>query len=57
MTRLKCNRVPRPPYSLDLEIADFYLFGVLKQKLQSIDGTDDEELKSEILTNFQGIPS
>jgi rhodanese-related sulfurtransferase len=29
----------------------------LKQKLQYIDVRDAEELKSEILTTFQGIPS
>jgi hypothetical protein len=57
MTHLKCKRALYPPYSPDLAIADFYLFGVLKQKLQDIDVSDDEELKSEILTIFQGIPS
>jgi hypothetical protein len=38
-------------------IADFDLFGVVKGKLQGIRVSDDEELKSEILTIFQGIPS
>jgi hypothetical protein len=57
MTRLKCQRVPHPPYSADLAIASFDLFGVLKQKLQDIDVNDEKELKSEILTIFQGIPS
>jgi hypothetical protein len=33
------------------------LFDVLKQKLQGIDVSDDEELKIEILTIFQDIPS
>jgi hypothetical protein len=33
------------------------LLGALSQKLQGIDISDDEELKSEILTIFQGIPS
>jgi hypothetical protein len=49
--------MPHPPYSPDLTIANFYFFGVLEQKLQGIDVSDDEELKSEILTIFQGIPS
>jgi hypothetical protein len=57
MTGLKCKRVPHPPYSLDLTIAYFYLFGVLKQKLQGIDASDDEELKNEILAIVQSIPS
>jgi hypothetical protein len=55
--RLKCKRVSHPPYSLDMAIADFYLFCVLKQKLRGIDVSDDKELKREILTIFQGIPS
>jgi hypothetical protein len=57
MTRLNCKRVPHPLYSSDLAIADFYLFSVLKQKLPGIDVSDDEELESETLTIFQGIPS
>jgi hypothetical protein len=57
MTHFKCKRVTHPPYSPVLAIPDFYLFGIRKQKLQGIDITDDEELKSEILTIFQGIPS
>jgi hypothetical protein len=57
MICLKGKRVPHPPYSPDLAIANFYLFGVLKRKLQGIDARDDEELKSEILTILQGIPS
>jgi hypothetical protein len=57
MTRLNHNRVAHPSYSADMAIANFYLFRVLKQKLQAIDANDDEELKSEILTIFQGIPS
>jgi hypothetical protein len=57
MSRFKCKRVPHPPYSRDLAIADFALFDVLKQKQQGVDVRDDEELKSEILTVFHGIPS
>jgi hypothetical protein len=33
------------------------MFGVLKEKLQGIDVSDDEELKSEILMIFQDISS
>jgi hypothetical protein len=55
MTRLKSKRVPDPPDSRDLAIANFHLFGVLKQKLQGIDASDDEERKSEIVTILQGI--
>jgi hypothetical protein len=57
MTRLKCKRVAHPPYSPDLEIADFDLLGVSKQKLQGIDVSDGDELKTEILTIVPGIPS
>jgi hypothetical protein len=49
--------VAPPPYSPDLAIADFYLFGILKQKLQGIDLSDGNELKTEILTIVPGIPS
>jgi hypothetical protein len=57
MISLKCKRVTHPPYSPDLAIACLYLFGVLEQKLQGIDVSDNEGLKSEIQTIFQGIPS
>jgi hypothetical protein len=53
---LQCKRTPHSLYLLDLALADFHLFSVLKQKLQGIDGRDDEELKSEMLTIFQGFP-
>jgi hypothetical protein len=48
--------VPHPPDLPDLAITDFDLFSVLKQKLHGFDACDDEGLKSEILTIFQGIP-
>jgi hypothetical protein len=57
ITRLKGKRLPYPPYLPGLAIAGFDLFGVLKQKLQGIDVSDGEELNSEILTIFRGIPS
>jgi hypothetical protein len=38
-------------------VIGFDLFGVLKGKLHGIEASDDEELKSEILTIFHGIPS
>jgi hypothetical protein len=53
---LKRKRVPHPLYSPGSAIADLYLFDVLK-KTAGIDAGDDEELKTEILTPFQGIPS
>jgi hypothetical protein len=56
MTILNCKRVPYPPYSPHLAIAYFYLFRLLKHKLQGIDVSDDEEPKSEIPTILQGIP-
>jgi hypothetical protein len=57
MRRLKCKRVPHPPDSPPLAIADFCFFRVLKQKLQGIDASDDEGLKNEILRISQAIPS
>jgi hypothetical protein len=55
MARLKGKTGPYPLYSPDLAIADFHLFGVLKQNLQGIDVSDDEELKSEIQAIFLGL--
>jgi hypothetical protein len=57
MTYLKCKRVAHALYSPDLAMVAFHLFNALKQALQDIDASDEEELKSEILTIFQGIPS
>jgi hypothetical protein len=45
MMHFKCNDVPHSPYSPDLAIANFDLFGALKQELQDFDGSDEEELK------------
>jgi hypothetical protein len=42
ITRLKYKMRSPPPYSPDLAIADFCLFGVLKQQLHGIDINDDE---------------
>jgi hypothetical protein len=55
MTGLKCKRVPHRFDSPELAIADFYWFGVLKQQLQGINASDEEEPKSKILTIFQDI--
>jgi hypothetical protein len=52
---LKCKRLPHPPYSLNLAIADFSLW-FLETKPQGIDVSDHEELKGEILAIFPGIP-
>jgi hypothetical protein len=57
LARLKCKGVLHPRYSPDLAIADFYFLGALKQNLQGIDASDDEELKSEILRIIRSIPS
>jgi hypothetical protein len=57
MTRLKWKSVSHSPGSADLAIADFHLFEILKQKLQGIDISDGEDLKSEILRIFQDISS
>jgi hypothetical protein len=49
--------VLHPPYSPDLAIADFYLFDILKQNVQDIDVSNNEELKSEIQTIVEDISS
>jgi hypothetical protein len=49
--------VSHPTYLPDLTIANLYLFGIVKHKLQDIYVSDNKELKSEILMIFQGIPS
>jgi histone-lysine N-methyltransferase SETMAR len=36
--------MPYPPYSPDLAPSDFYLFPIVKQKLESIQVIDDDEL-------------
>jgi hypothetical protein len=34
LANLKFDRVPHPPYSPDLSPCDFWLFGILKQKIK-----------------------
>jgi hypothetical protein len=34
LDNLKLHRVPHPPYSQDLSLSDFWLFGMLKQKIK-----------------------
>ena len=41
-------RLPHPPYSPDIAVCDFYLFGKLKQSLQQVRISNREELEEEI---------
>jgi len=56
MTKYRCKRVPHPPYSPDLAICDFYLFGTLKEKLRGTSSRDEEELLQNVMTVLEGIP-
>jgi histone-lysine N-methyltransferase SETMAR len=55
MARLRCRRVPHPPYSPDLAISDFYLFGRIKGQLAGKTIMDENYLKSEIMEILGGI--
>jgi hypothetical protein len=48
MSRLRCRRVPHPPYSPDLAICDFYLFGRIKERLAGVTAIDENDLRNEI---------
>jgi hypothetical protein len=37
--------MPHPPYSPDIAPSDFYLFGTVKQRLQTCEGWSFEELQ------------
>jgi hypothetical protein len=48
ISRFLCRRVPHPPYSLDLAISDFYLFGRLKERLAGVAAIDVTDLQNEV---------
>jgi hypothetical protein len=52
MQRLRWVQIPHPPYSADLAICDFYLFGRLKQQLRGITVETAEELVDEVTRVF-----
>jgi hypothetical protein len=55
MARLRCRRVPHPPYSPDLAICDFYLFGHLKERLAGITVNGANDLEHEVTSILAGI--
>jgi hypothetical protein len=44
----KFERMPHPPYSPDIAPSDFYLFGTVKQRLQTCEGGSFEELEANV---------
>jgi hypothetical protein len=40
--------MPHPPYSPDIVPHDFYLFGTMKQRLQTVEGRSFEELQENV---------
>jgi hypothetical protein len=40
--------MPHPPYSPDIALSDFYLFGTMKQRLQTREGRPFEELQENV---------
>ena len=49
-------RIPQPPYSPDIAICDFYLFGTLKQQLEGISATDPSDLRVAMDSILANIP-
>jgi hypothetical protein len=49
----KFKKMPHPPYSPDIAPSDVYLFGTVKQRLQTCEGRSFEELRA----NVHGILS
>lgn len=49
------KRTPHPPYSPDLALSDFYLFGFLKDKLKGQKFTSPDQLKEAIIEILSSI--
>jgi hypothetical protein len=52
----KFIRFPRPPYLLDVAPSDFYLFGMLKERLKNCTARTFDELKQEMDSILRSIP-
>jgi hypothetical protein len=50
MARLRCRRIPHPPYSPDLAICDFYLFGRIQERLAGVMAIDGDDLRNEVIS-------
>jgi hypothetical protein len=51
------QRVPHPPYSLDLALPDFHLFGYVKHQLQGHEFTEGTQFVSAISEILNQIPT
>jgi len=49
-------RLPHPPYSPDLAPSDFFLFGLLKNKLEGLSFDNDDELQEKTIKILKEIP-
>jgi hypothetical protein len=56
MSRLRCKRVSHPPYSPNLPICDFDLFGRIKERLARVTAIDGSDLRSELISISAEIP-
>jgi hypothetical protein len=56
MKEYRFVRVPQPPYSLDLEACDFFLFGYLKSQLEGETFLDEDDVKKEVVRIVTEIP-
>jgi hypothetical protein len=54
MARLRCWRVPHSPYSPDLAIGDFYLFGRIKERLIGVTAIHADDFTNEVLSILGG---
>jgi histone-lysine N-methyltransferase SETMAR len=54
---LKLNRVPHPPYSPDLSLCDFWLFGMLKHQIKDRTFRATEEILNAIRDLWNEVTS
>jgi hypothetical protein len=52
----KFIQLPHPPYSSNVTLSDFYLFGILKEKLKNCTARTFDELKQEVDSILRSIP-
>jgi hypothetical protein len=53
---LKFEVLKHPPYSRDLPLLDFYLFGPMKEHLRGQKFADDNEVMEAVKSWLKGIP-
>jgi hypothetical protein len=57
MEVLRCKRVPHPTYSPDLAIANFCLFGKIKEKFRTMQVSLKEEFVEAVIDILRRIPT